>query len=162
MAAKRATVGDVLGKFLSDFRGSRARKFAALDKPLRVRRQRGEHVVDFYRRVRDEQSPHYAAMFRLLLERYGIEPGRGLAQRDLERLLSGVLRDYVPAFEVAADPDYLGPGHPRTGITDRQKAAIDRAVADGTSVREACLRLKKRDPKAGGALAKAYERATKK
>jgi len=101
-------------------------------------------------------------MFRLLLERYGIDPGRGLAQRDLERLLSGVLRDYVPAFaEVVADADDPGPGRPRTGITDRQKATIDRAVAAGASVSEACLRLKKWNTTAAKALAAAYRRATK-
>jgi hypothetical protein len=161
MAAK-VTFGDLMRKLESDYKSSRARKFAALDKPLRLRRQRGEHVVVFSRRVRDEQPQHYAAMFHLLGERYGIDPRRGLTQRDLERLLSGVLRDYVPAFaEVAADTDDLGPGRPRTGITDRQAAAIDRAVAAGASVSEACLRLKKRNAPAAKALAAAYRRATK-
>jgi hypothetical protein len=103
-------------------------------------------------------------MLRLLLQRHRIKVGRKITERKLVALLNALLPYYMPAFrdvDVDADKVARGRGRPRSGITDRQKATIDRAVADRKSVRRACLRLAKGDTQAASALAAAYRRATK-
>jgi hypothetical protein len=157
MAAKRTTAADLMHRLEADIRTLKARRFDVLDQPFIFERPAG-----LTRRAANlaflvALGRHRRAMMRLLCEKAGVPPDGALSPS----LLVTVLRDYVPAFgHGKVVPAKRAPGRPRR-LTDRQKAAIEEAVADGTSVRKVCLRLTMRDEKAANALAAAYRRATK-
>jgi hypothetical protein len=109
---------------------------------------------------------HRMDMIRLLREQAGLppEPPAVWPARQLEAVLQWVIKAYVPAF----GPFELVPakrpvGRPASGLTARQKAAIDEAVANGETVISACRRLArgKNRAKKAEAMAATWRRATK-
>jgi hypothetical protein len=162
MAAK-LTAGDLMRKLEADVRASQARKFAVLNKPPNIKRPDDMSMADFALQGHWKLlHEHRRKMLRLLFERYGFAPTGKITERRLLDLLGAMLPHYLPAFRnVAVVVGARGRGRPRSGITDRQKVSIDRAVAAGKSVRETCLRLSKQDVRVADALAAAYRRATK-
>jgi hypothetical protein len=162
MAGKRTTAADLMHRLEADIHTLKARRFDVLDQPFIFERPAG-----LTRRAADRAfiaalGRHRRTMMRLLCEKADLPPDGSLSNFQTTTLLMSVLRRYVPAFgHGKVVPAKRAPGRPRSGLTDRQKATIEQAVAKGASVREVCLRLTKQDVQAANALAAAYRRATK-
>jgi hypothetical protein len=162
VAANRATVGldelwDIAAPSLRKLKNLRF----VLDQPFIYQRPAGFTRAEAERAALGAALVHRLAMMKLVRgAAVGSQDGP-LSYPKMLLLLASVLRAYVPAFsDPRIVPAKRAPGRPRR-LTDHQKAAIDQAVAEGTSVLKACRRLARRDVKAAKALAAAYRRATK-
>jgi hypothetical protein len=167
MAAKHTTAADLMRGLVDDFRRHgawqvKAKRFDVLDQPFVFERPASLSRKEAELRAFWAQHEHRNAMMRLLRERASFRPSGALSKRQTNVLLGLVVRTYVPAFRPAKIvPAKRAPGRPPSGLTDRQKAVIKQAVADGKSVRWACLRLAKDDRQAADAMAAAWRRAMK-
>ena len=134
-------------------RASRAKRFAPLDVPFRVKRRAGELGHDHMRRQMAEQPKHEVRMLRLLVEKHGIDPRDPQAN---VKLLTALVREYVPAFRHAESD---GPGRPRK-ISDEQVRYINKRNKTGQGVLSICEEMV--GTVKAPALAQQYWRATKK
>lgn len=146
-----AAAADIMAKV----RESRTRRFATLDRPpLAPRRKAGETQAQFIKRGLQEGEKHRLDMWRLLFERFRIDPRSPDAFR---RLAIGLAGTYIRALGES------GPraGRPAIGLTAKQQQAFARGKQKGKSLRATALRLAKGDEKEANKLVARWQRMTK-
>jgi hypothetical protein len=167
MAAKRLTLEDLLFGKPPYTKSSRAQRFDELNQPFVFKYQPGLSERQVISEAATARRKHREKMLRLLLEKAGLLTSKSPRLAQYQSLLHQIVDTYVPAFgETELVPAKRPPGRPSSGLTAREKSAIDKAVKeDGQSVRQACQGLAwgkgKAKAKKVEAMAAAYRRATK-
>ena len=164
-AAKRLTLEDLLFGEPPYTKSSRAQRFDELHQPFVFKHQPGLSEREIKPAAFAAREKHREKMLRLLVEQAGLLTSTAPREAQFRSLLRHIIETYVPAFgKTELVPAKRPVGRPPTGLTARQKAVIDEAVANGETVISACRRLVRGKNKArkAEALAAARRRATTK